>query len=59
MPKVLEDRTNNLTVYIYTDDHIPAHVHVFCGRKKSHNQPDIKVAIGSSDKSPYLISVHK
>jgi hypothetical protein len=33
MPKIIEDSKNNLVVYIYTNDHIPAHVHVFKGKK--------------------------
>jgi hypothetical protein len=55
MPKVLEDRQNNLTVYIYFDDHIPAHVHVFCGSKQSRNQLNIKIALGSETERPKLL----
>jgi len=47
MPKVLEDRQNNLFMYIYTNDHIPAHVHIFKGRKNDNNQMEIKINIGT------------
>ena len=36
MPKVLEDLENNLFVYIYTNDHVPAHVHIFKDIKKPY-----------------------
>ena len=57
MPKVLEDLENNLFVYIYTNDHIPAHVHVFKGRKNDKNQKELKINIGSSSERPSLVSV--
>ncbi|MGM0454580.1 MAG: hypothetical protein ACQERW_00245 [Cyanobacteriota bacterium] len=38
---------------MYTNDHQPAHVHVFPGRKG--NQPDMKIAIGNEDQRPKLI----
>ncbi|HEY9705327.1 MAG TPA: DUF4160 domain-containing protein, partial [Allocoleopsis sp.] len=38
MPKILEDTQNNLIVYIYTNDHQPAHVHVLKGRKSEQNR---------------------
>ena len=55
MPKILEDHQNNLTVYIYFDDHLPAHVHVFCGAKKSRNQLNIKISLGSETERPKLL----
>ena len=55
MPKILEDRINNLIVYIYSDDNIPAHVHVFCGAKKSRNQLNMKIALGSRTERPKLL----
>ena len=59
MPKVLEDLQNNLFVYIYTNDHTPAHVHIFKGRKNDRNQKEIKINIGSEEKRPYLVSANK
>lgn len=56
MPKVLEDLQNNLFVYIYTNDHIPAHVHVFKGRKNDKNQKEVKINIGSEEEPPSLVS---
>lgn len=58
MPKVLEDLQNNLYVYIYTNDHIPAHVHIFKGRKNDKNQMEIKINIGSETQAPSLVSAH-
>jgi hypothetical protein len=55
MPKILEDHQNNLTVYIYFDDHIPAHVYVFCGAKRSRNQLNMKIALGSETECPTLL----
>jgi hypothetical protein len=55
MPKVIEDIKNNLFVYIYTNDHIPAHVHVFKGRKNDANQMEIKINIGSEESPPSLV----
>ncbi len=59
MPKVLEDLKNNLFVYIYTNDHIPAHVHVFKGRKNDNNQKELKINIGNEQERPSLVSVHE
>ena len=58
MPKIFEDQQNGLTVYIYTNDHVPAHVHLFVGRKGSKNQPGIKINLGSEDQAPSLVTVH-
>lgn len=58
MPKVLEDLQNNLYVYIYTNDHIPAHVHIFKGRKNDKNQMEMKINIGSETQAPNLVSAH-
>ena len=55
MPQILEDRKSGLTVYIYTNDHSPAHVHVFCGSKKSRNQLNMKIALGSETERPKLL----
>ncbi|WP_013321547.1 DUF2442 domain-containing protein [Gloeothece verrucosa] len=55
MPKILEDKANNLTVYIYTNDHEPAHVHIFKGRKTDTNKADVKIYIGSETEPPRLI----
>jgi hypothetical protein len=58
MPKVLEDRQNNLFVYIYTNDHIPAHVHIFKGRKNDKNQMEIKINIGTEKQAPSFVYAH-
>jgi hypothetical protein len=58
MPKVLEDRQNNLFIYIYTNDHIPAHVHIFKGRKNDNNQMEIKINIGTEKQAPSLVYAH-
>jgi hypothetical protein len=58
MPKILEDRQLRLTIYIYTNDHEPAHVHVFVGRKKSRQQPGMKIYLGSFTEAPKLIEAH-
>jgi len=56
--KVLEDSQRNLYVYIYTDDHEPAHVHVFLGRKSSHNECEAKIDIGNDEKPPSPVRVY-
>ncbi|WP_019500024.1 DUF4160 domain-containing protein [Pseudanabaena sp. PCC 6802] len=55
MPKVLEDIKNNLFVYIYTNDHEPAHVHVFKGRKNDTNQTEAKINIGNETERPSVV----
>jgi hypothetical protein len=59
MSNIFEDRQNGLTVYIYTNDHIPAHVHVFPGRKGSRNQSGIKINLGSEDQAPSLVKIDR
>ncbi|HTL90579.1 MAG TPA: DUF4160 domain-containing protein [Leptolyngbya sp.] len=58
MAKVLEDLKNNLFVYIYSDDHLPPHVHVFIGRKKSRSDKDIKISLGNNEIPPEIITAH-
>lgn len=58
MPKILEDQKLSLSIYIYTNDHEPAHVHVFCSRKTSRRQPGMKIHLGSSEQAPKLIEAH-
>ncbi len=58
MPKIIEDRKTNLVVYIYTNDHEPARVHVFRGRKTDTNRADMKIYIGSEEEAPKLIETH-
>jgi hypothetical protein len=58
MAKVLEDQNSNLFVYIYSDDHIPPHVHVFVGRKKSRSTQDIKISIGNDEIPPEILTAH-
>ena len=57
MPKIFEDLKDGLTVYIYTNDHLPSHVHVFVGRKRSKNQPGIKIALGSEEQAPTFVAI--
>ncbi|MCT7978624.1 DUF4160 domain-containing protein [Laspinema olomoucense] len=57
MPKIFTDSQQNLNVYIYTNDHDPAHVHVFLGTKRER-KPDIKIAIGSETERPRIIMKH-
>jgi hypothetical protein len=57
--QILKDRKSGLTVHIYPNDHIPAHVDVFNGSKKSRNQPDIKISLGSKNQPPELIEIHE
>ncbi|NEO83749.1 MAG: DUF4160 domain-containing protein [Spirulina sp. SIO3F2] len=57
MPKIFVDSQNNFSVYIYTNDHEPPHVHVFIGSKKSRNQADIKIALGSETEAPRLVAI--
>ena len=56
MPNVLSDSRTNLSVYIFTNDHNPAHVHVFKGRKNAR-KGYIKINIGSSIAPPSLVIV--
>ncbi len=56
MPKVLEDLENNLFVYIYTNDHVPAHVHIFKGRKNDSNQKEVKINIGNQMERPSVVN---
>ena len=58
MVKVLEDLRNNLFVYIYSDDHLPPHVHIFVGRKKSRSDKDIKIGIGNDEIPPGILTAH-
>ena len=58
MSKVLEDTKTNLTCYIYSDDHVPAHVHVFVGRKRSRSAQNIKISLGSSKVEPEIVLAH-
>jgi hypothetical protein len=54
MPKVFEDLQNNLFFYILTNDHEPAHIHVYKGRKKDR-KPGLKINIGSINECPKLV----
>jgi hypothetical protein len=57
MPIILSDSSANLFVYIFTNDHDPAHVHVFKGRKRSSRKGYIKINIGNSSSPPSLVIV--
>ncbi len=56
--KVLEDPQKNLYVYIYTNDHEPAHVHVFLGRKSDYNDSEAKINIGNDEKPPSFVNIY-
>lgn len=56
--KMLEDKNQNLYVYIYTNDHMPAHVHVFKGRKNDKNIHDVKINIGSENEPPSIVKAN-
>jgi len=56
MPKIIEDLEKNLFVYIYTNDHVPAHVHIFKGRKNDSNQKEVKIKIGSQSDRPSVVT---
>ncbi|MBN3946411.1 MAG: DUF4160 domain-containing protein [Nostoc sp. NMS7] len=58
MAQVLADPQNNLYVYIYSDDHTPAHVHIFVGRKKSRSSKNIKINIGNNETPPKVLLAH-
>ncbi len=53
--KVFVDESQSLYFYIYTDDHIPAHVHVFKGRKNEGNRHNVKINIGNEDEPPSIV----
>ena len=54
MPNVLSDSKTNLFIYIFMNDHDPAHVHVFKGRKTGFRKGYIKINIGSDKLAPLL-----
>jgi hypothetical protein len=58
MALVFSDPYNNLYAYIYSNDHIPAHIHVFIGRKKSRSQKNIKISIGDDKTPPKILLAH-
>ena len=53
--KILVDKSQNLYLYIHTDDHTPAHVHVFKGRKNDRNRSNVKINIGNEDEPPSIV----
>ncbi len=53
--KILVDESQNLYLYIYTDDHTPAHVHVFKGRKNDGNRHNVKINLGNEDEPPSIV----
>lgn len=56
--EVLKDAKRNLHVYIYTNDHEPAHVHVFSGRKSSYNECEAKINIGTNEAPPSFVQIY-
>ena len=57
MPNVLSDSKTNLLIYIFTNDHDPAHFHVFKGRKTGSRKGYVKINIGSDKLAPSLVKV--
>ncbi|MCA6590274.1 MAG: DUF4160 domain-containing protein [Pseudanabaena sp.] len=53
--KILVDESQNLYLYIHTDDHTPAHVHVFKGRKNDGNRHNVKINLGNEDEPPSIV----
>ncbi|MGC9525682.1 MAG: DUF4160 domain-containing protein [Limnospira sp.] len=58
MSRIFKDSKTNLYVYIYTNDHQPARVHIFCNPKRSNRQPGIKISIGSETQRPTIVMKH-
>jgi hypothetical protein len=56
MPRINIDTHQNFTVFIYFNDHEPAHVHVFKGRKGHREQPNMRIAIGDEFQRPRIIT---
>jgi hypothetical protein len=56
--KVLEAEKQNLYVYIHTNDHDPAHVHIFKGRKNDANIYEIKINLGTENTPPSIVKVN-
>ena len=56
--KVLTDLGRNLYVYIYTNDHTPAHVHIFRGRKNDINRYEVKINIGNENEPPLVVKAN-
>jgi Domain of unknown function (DUF4160) len=56
--KVLEDERQNLYVYVHTNDHDPAHVHIFKGRKNDTNRYEIKINLGSENIPPFIVKAN-
>jgi Domain of unknown function (DUF4160) len=54
--KIFEETSQNFTVHIYTNDHLPAHVHIFKGSKKA-GRPSVKINIGNENTPPEVIKV--
>ena len=52
---IIRDESQNLYVHIYTNDHEPAHVHVFKGRKNDKNRHNVKINIGNEDEPPLIV----
>jgi hypothetical protein len=53
--KIPEDESRNLYLYIHTDDHRPAHIHVFKGRKNDGNRHNIKINIGGENEPQSIV----
>jgi hypothetical protein len=52
---ILRDESQNLYLHIYTNDHEPAHVHVFKGRKNDKNRCNVKINIGNENEPPSIV----
>ena len=56
--KIAEDQNHNLYVHIYTNDHEPAHVHIFKGTKNDTNKREVKINIGDENKPPSIVKAN-
>jgi hypothetical protein len=56
--KIFTDSSTRLTVYIHTNDHIPAHVHVFKGSYKI-GRSNVKINLGDKNTPPTIVKVDK
>ena len=54
--KIFTDPSAGLTVNIHTDDHRPAHVHVYKGSPKT-GRPSVKINLGDKDTPPAIVKV--
>jgi hypothetical protein len=57
--KIFTDKEQNLNVYIFSNDHLPAHVHIFKGSKNEANIYNVKINIGGENERPSVVKTHE